>query len=79
MSEEVLNARVIASGTSVGLHISRGLRIFFSTEVGQEMGRRVPNRQMASYTVKTMLKPRRECSSISVQQKVVTVAVKVEV
>ena len=70
---------MVASGTSLELCISRGLRFYGSTEARQEIRRRVLNRRMASSTVKTMLKPWREHSSISVRHKDVAVAVRVEV
>ena len=79
LSEEALTARVIASGASLDFQISRGLRVFCSTKERREMQRRVPNRRMPSSIVKTMLKPWRKRSSISVRHKSVAVVVRVEV
>ena len=78
-SEEALTAGVNESSTSMELHICRGLRFCCSTKARREIRRRGPTKQMASYTVKAILKPRSERLRISIQQKAVAMYVRVEV
>ena len=67
-----------ASGALLELHVSRGLQVCCSAKARWEMRRMLPNKRMASYTVKTILKPWRESSRISIRQRSVAVAVRVE-
>ena len=78
-SKEALTATVTVSGALMKLQMRLGLWSFCSTETKRKMWNRAPNRQMASSSVRMMLKPRRERSRIYICHKDVAVGVRVDV
>ena len=78
-SEYLLTSKVTTSGALLELHIIRGLQVCCSTKARQDMRRRVPNRLMAYYLVRTILNLKRECTRILVGHMDVKADVRVEV